>query len=98
MLSFAAAVFEQTAIATSNPVALLMQTNNQSNAYRGLGNVQVDYRLKFFPAIKLMMNAGMDYATSKGHNNASNDAAFTFHQGSQVKGLSACSGTRIDDP
>ncbi len=72
-------------IATSNPVAMLMQTDNTSNAYRGLGNVQVDYRLRFFPAIKLTMNAGLDYATSKGHNNASNDAAFTYVNGGGQK-------------
>ncbi len=72
-------------IATSNPVALLMQTDNTSNAYRGLGNVQVDYRLKFFPAIKLTMNAGMDYATSKGHNNSPDNAAFTYVNGGGMR-------------
>ncbi|MBL0740516.1 SusC/RagA family TonB-linked outer membrane protein [Chryseolinea lacunae] len=68
-------------LATSNPVALLMQTDNRSNVYRGLGNVKVDYRLPFLPAVKLTVNAGMDYTTSKGHNNATNDAAFTFANG-----------------
>jgi len=64
-------------IATSNPVALLNQTDNRSNVYRGIGNLKLDYRLKFFPAIKLTMNAGFDYSTSTGHNNNPNNAAFT---------------------
>ncbi|HEY8938470.1 MAG TPA: SusC/RagA family TonB-linked outer membrane protein, partial [Cyclobacteriaceae bacterium] len=65
-------------IATSNPVSLLEQTDNRSRVYRGLGNIQLDYRLRFFPALKLTMNAGIDYSNSTGHNNAPTNAAWTY--------------------
>ena len=72
-------------IATSNPVAMLMQTDNRSNVNRALSNIKIDYRLKFFPALQLTLNTGIDYTSGKGHNNASNDAAFTFVNGGGQK-------------
>jgi TonB-linked SusC/RagA family outer membrane protein len=72
-------------IATANPVAMLMQTDNRSNVNRALSNVKVDYRLKMLPELKLTMNAGIDYSSGKGHNNATNDAAFTFVNGGGQK-------------
>ncbi len=68
-------------IATANPIALLNQTDNRSTVYRGIGNLKLDYRLRFFPALKLTMNAGFDYSTSTGHNNNPNNAAFTAANG-----------------
>ncbi|GHN01264.1 SusC/RagA family TonB-linked outer membrane protein [Cytophagales bacterium WSM2-2] len=68
-------------IGVSNPVSLLNQTDNRSNVYRGIGSLKVDYRLKFFPAIKLTLNTGFDYSTSTGHNNAPYNAAWTFLNG-----------------
>ena len=68
-------------IATDNPVALLEQTDNQSEVYRTIANLQVDYRLKFLPALKLTMNTGLDYSNSKGHNNADVKAAFVAENG-----------------
>ncbi len=68
-------------IATANPVALLNQTDNRGSAYVGIGNLKLDYRLRFFPAIKLTMNAGFDYSSSTGYNNNPNNAAFTAANG-----------------
>ncbi len=68
-------------IGAANPVSLLNQTDNRSSVYRGIGNIKVDYRLKFFPAIKLTVNTGFDFATSKGHNNAPYNAAWTYGNG-----------------
>jgi len=68
-------------LATSNPVALLMQTDNRASVYRGIGTLQIDYRLKFLPALKLTANGGFDYSSSKGHNNNPTDAAFTYASG-----------------
>lgn len=72
---------EPLTLATSNPVALLEQTDNRSSVWRGLGNLQLDYRLRFFPAVKLTLNAGIDYATSEGHNNAPVNAAWIYENG-----------------
>jgi TonB-linked SusC/RagA family outer membrane protein len=72
---------DPTTLATANPVALLMQRDNRATVYRGIGTLQVDYRLKFFPAVKLTANGGFDYSSSTGHNNSPTDAAFTYANG-----------------
>ncbi len=68
-------------LATSNPLSQVEQTDNRSVINRALGNIQVDYRLKFFPALKLTVNAGMDYQKSVGHNYAPKNAAWTYANG-----------------
>jgi len=68
-------------IGVSNPVAMLNQTDNRSTVKRVLGNIQVDYRFPFLPDLRANVNAGYDYFTTTGHNNAPNDAAFTFRNG-----------------
>ena len=68
-------------IGVSNPVALLNQTDNKSTVQRSLGNVQFDYKFHFLPELRANMNLGYDYFTTKGHNNATNNAAFTFRNG-----------------
>ncbi len=68
-------------IGVANPVALLNQTDNKSDVKRALGNVQLDYKFHFLPDLRANLNVGYDYFTTKGHNNASNDAAFTYRNG-----------------
>jgi len=62
---------------TANPVAMLAQTDNTSSAKRFIGNFQADYKLPFFPALRAVINAGMDQTTSEGHNYAPLSAGFT---------------------
>ena len=68
-------------IGVSNPVALLNQTDNRSTVQRSLGNIQFDYKFHFLPELRANMNLGYDYFTTTGHNNASNEAAFTYRNG-----------------
>lgn len=68
-------------IGVANPVALLYQTDNKSQVYRSLGNAQFDYKFHFLPELRANLNVGYDYFTTEGHNNASNDAAFTYRNG-----------------
>ncbi|MBK7213739.1 MAG: SusC/RagA family TonB-linked outer membrane protein [Bacteroidales bacterium] len=68
-------------IGVSNPVALLEQTDNTSEVKRSIGNVQFDYKLHFLPELRANLNLGYDYSNTNGHNNAFNDAAFTFRNG-----------------
>jgi iron complex outermembrane receptor protein len=68
-------------IGVSNPVAMLNQTDNRSTVKRVLGNIQVDYKIPFLPDLRANLNAGYDYFTTTGHNNAPNNAAFTFRNG-----------------
>lgn len=68
-------------IGVSNPVAMLYQTDNRSTVQRSLGNAQFDYKFHFLPDLRANLNLGYDYFTTTGHNNASNNAAFTFRNG-----------------
>jgi len=68
-------------IGVSNPVALLNQTDNKSTVQRSLGNVQFDYKMPFLPDLRANLNMGYDYFTTKGHNYAGTDAAFTYRNG-----------------
>lgn len=52
--------------ATPNPLAQLEATRNVSSAWRGLGNVQLDYKFHFLPDLHFNVNAGYDYTKSKG--------------------------------
>ncbi|MDP2336024.1 MAG: TonB-dependent receptor [Bacteroidota bacterium] len=68
-------------IGVANPVALLNQTDNKSTVQRSLGNVQFDYKFHFLPELRANLNLGYDYFTTKGHNYAPNEAAFTYRSG-----------------
>jgi len=66
-------------IATSNPVALLNQTDNRSTANRLIGNVKVEYKLPFLPDLKLNVNTGYDVTKSSGLNTSPENAAFKYN-------------------
>ena len=51
----------------SNPVASLAARRDVSTVYRGLGNIQLDYKLHFLPDLHINVNAGYDYQKSNGH-------------------------------
>jgi TonB-dependent starch-binding outer membrane protein SusC len=61
--------------ATKNPVALLNQYSSVSNANRGFGNVQFDYKLHFLPDLHANLNLGFDESEGKGNVNVPADAA-----------------------
>lgn len=49
-----------------NPVGLLNMNDSQSTVKRFIGNIDADYRLHFFPDLKLHATLGYDYAQGKG--------------------------------
>ena len=51
---------------SSNPVALLNMRDDNSNVQRLIGNLQLDYKLHFFPDLRLNLNLGLDDSWSKG--------------------------------
>jgi TonB-dependent starch-binding outer membrane protein SusC len=53
-------------MATSNPVAQVDLTNDNSDAYRLIGNVQLDYKFKFLPDLHANLNLGTDRTSSDG--------------------------------
>lgn len=62
----------------NNPVALLDLTTNTSDVTRFIGTVQFDYRVHFFPDLRLNLNLGMDRSSGDGINNAAPQAAWTY--------------------
>jgi len=51
---------------SSNPVALLNLRDDNSNVQRLIGNLQLDYKLHFFPDLRLNLNLGLDNSWSDG--------------------------------
>ena len=49
-----------------NPLSLINQKTNRGYQYRSIGNVQLDYKLHFFPDLKAVANFGYDYSSGKG--------------------------------
>lgn len=52
--------------ANANPLAQLDATRDVSSVWRGLGNIQLDYKFHFLPDLHFNVNAGYDYAKSNG--------------------------------
>lgn len=55
-------------LAPNNPVALINEKRDTSEARRFLGNVKMDYKLHFLPSVTATVNVGYDYANSNGRN------------------------------
>lgn len=51
--------------AVMNPVGLIKMNDSQSNVRRFIGNIDADYRVHFFPDLKLHATLGYDYAQGK---------------------------------
>lgn len=56
-------------LATRNPLALLNLRDNTSRVNRIIGNVQLDYKLHFFPDLHVKANLGLDNADGRGNDN-----------------------------
>ncbi len=69
------------ALATRNPVALLDLRNNTSTVNRIIGNVQLDYKIHWFPDLHVLMNLGIDNASGKGDDNIDPALATNFLTG-----------------
>ncbi|WP_010227845.1 SusC/RagA family TonB-linked outer membrane protein [Gillisia marina] len=53
--------------ATRNPLALLLQRDNNAKNKRNISNLNVDYRFSFLPELRFNLNAGFDYAELSGY-------------------------------
>ena len=53
-------------LGTQNPVGLLNMKQDKSNVKRFLGNAQLDYKLHFFPDLRVVLNLGFDRTVGKG--------------------------------
>ncbi|MEQ9286619.1 MAG: TonB-dependent receptor [Cyclobacteriaceae bacterium] len=63
-------------IGTTNPVARIEQSENTSDVFRSIGNLELDYRFHFLPDMKAVLNVGYDRFDSDGTDNTDPLAAF----------------------
>ena len=56
-------------LSNRNPLGLLNLRDNRSKVGRVIGNVQLDYKLHFFPDLHILANLGVDYASGSGNDN-----------------------------
>lgn len=68
-------------LSTRNPVALLKLRDNTSRVRRVIGNVQLDYKLHFFPDLHIMANLGLDNAWGTGNDNIDSLSATNYKTG-----------------
>ncbi|MGL5635249.1 MAG: SusC/RagA family TonB-linked outer membrane protein, partial [Bacteroidales bacterium] len=67
-------------IATINPLALLEQRKDVSEAYRSLGNAQFDYKFHFLPDLKANLNLGYDVSKSDGSVNIFENSPLSYKE------------------
>ena len=67
-------------IATANPVALLEQNQNTSDATRYILGGKFDCKIPYVPDLKATLNLGYDYYKTNGSNISDSNAAFAQRQ------------------
>jgi iron complex outermembrane receptor protein len=67
-------------LAPRNPVSMLEMRENTSDVFRAIGNVQLDYTLKWVKGLRANLNVGYDYQAGEGTNIMSDSAASTYRR------------------
>ncbi|MCQ2139378.1 MAG: TonB-dependent receptor [Bacteroidales bacterium] len=70
-------------MANQNPVALLNDKKDVSNAKRFLGNAQFDYKIHGFEDLRLNLNLGIDVTKSNGSVDVAQGTEQSFHSTAQ---------------
>jgi len=68
-------------LSTRNPVALLDQRDNKSSVNRIVANVQLDYKIHWFPDLHVLFNFGIDNASGSGDDNIDSASATNYKTG-----------------
>lgn len=61
-----------------NPVALLKQRHDESEVYRAIVNLNLDYKFHFLPEMSAVVNMGIDYSDGKQNRTISPDASWVY--------------------
>jgi iron complex outermembrane receptor protein len=73
-------------MATMNPVALLDAKHDTADAYRFIGNAQLDYKVHGFEALRFNLNLGLDWAKSIGVTELAMGSEASYHNTNQSGG------------
>ncbi|MGB3006074.1 MAG: SusC/RagA family TonB-linked outer membrane protein [Chitinophagaceae bacterium] len=68
-----------------NPVALLEERTDKSEVQRSIGNVQFDYKLHFFPDLRVNVNLGYDISKGEGTIKIPDSAASSYMRSPDAK-------------
>lgn len=68
-------------LAGRNPVGMLNETFSNSNPFRSIGNLQLDYKFHFLPELRANVNVGYDIADGKGTYFVPDSAAIGYVAG-----------------
>ena len=66
-------------MAVMNPVAMLNEKQDHSNANRFIGNAQIDYKFHGLEDLRFNLNLGIDYAHSNGFNESPVGSEESWH-------------------
>lgn len=72
-------------LAPINPVGLLDQRTDKSEVQRSIGNVQFDYKLHFFPDLRVNLNLGYDISKGEGTIFIPDSAASSYMRSPDAK-------------
>jgi TonB-dependent starch-binding outer membrane protein SusC len=72
-------------LAPLNPVALLEERNDKSKVQRSIGNIQFDYKLHFFPDLRVNVNLGYDISQGEGTIVINDSAASAYLRSPDAK-------------
>lgn len=73
------------ALAPRNPLGLLEQRRDQSNVQRSIGNIQFDYKVHFFPDLRVNVNLGYDVSKGEGTIMIPDSAASSYKRSPDVR-------------
>ncbi|OFX22811.1 MAG: hypothetical protein A2041_02045 [Bacteroidetes bacterium GWA2_31_9b] len=76
---------EPNPLATSNPLALLDYTYDESIVNRYIGDLQLEYKLHFFPDLKANLKLGYDYSDSQGDKDIDPKASWYTYGRTEIK-------------
>jgi TonB-linked SusC/RagA family outer membrane protein len=68
-------------LSTRNPLGLLNLRDNKSTVNRFIGNIQLDYKLPFFPDLHVLANLGLDNIKGSGNDNIDSLSATNYKTG-----------------
>lgn len=68
-------------LATRNPLALLNLRDNRSSVNRFIGNIQLDYKIHWFPDLHVLVNLGIDNSKGSGNDNIDSASATNYKTG-----------------
>jgi iron complex outermembrane receptor protein len=70
--------YDATGNPIANPVALLNDYHDNSNAQRSIGNLQLDYKFHFLPDLHANLNVGYDWSKGYGTRYTSDSSAIDY--------------------